>query len=352
MTGIPIISRRCLVIAEAGVNHNGNIDMAKRLIDAAAAAGADAVKFQTFHAEDVVTAAAKKAGYQKRNTRNSAESQLSMLKKLELKDGDFRSLKRYCDRAKIIFLSTPFDIKSVDLLETLVPFYKISSGEITNCALLESVAAKGKPVVLSTGMATVKEIADALRVLDTAKPGIEVILLHCTTNYPCPFEEVNLKAMLTLKEVFGLNVGYSDHTTGIEVPIAAVALGARIIEKHFTLDRSLPGPDHKASLEPDELKTMIRSIKNIERALGDGIKKPTKSELKIKDAVRRSLVAKRDIEAGHRINKKDIAIKRPGDGIAPCFINSITGMVARAGLKKDGVFQWALLRRSENERKN
>jgi len=329
----------CFIIAEAGVNHNGKLKLAKKLIDAAKKAGADAVKFQTWITEELVTKTAKKAEYQKRTT-GAKENQYQMIKKLELSQEDFRELKKYADKKGIIFLSTPDEKKSADFLDELgVPAFKIGSGEVTNLLYLEYVARKKKPVILSTGMTTLKEVGEAVKTMKKAGNN-KIILLHCTTNYPCPLEEVNLRAMLTLKKKFGLPVGYSDHTLGITVPIMAVTLGAQVIEKHFTLDRSLPGPDHKASLEPAELKEIVKAIRNAEKALGDGIKKPTKNEEKIKEVIRKSIVARSDILKGTRITKNILIVKRPGTGIEPKYFNKVIGKRAKKDIKKDSLIKF------------
>lgn len=327
------------IIAEAGVNHIGDIELAFKLIDVAKEAGADAVKFQTFKAERVTTKKASMAEYQKKNVGKS-KTQYEMIKKLELSFDDFVKLKEYCDEKGILFLSSPFDHESIDFLELLVPCYKIPSGEIVNYPYLEHVASKRKPIIMSTGMANLGEVERALNIIYNVNSNAEVYLLHCTTNYPTPFDEVNLKAMVTLREAFKVPVGYSDHTLGIEVPIAAVALGAVIIEKHFTLDRNLPGPDHKASLEPDELKVMVRAIRNVEKALGDGIKRPNRSEETIMQVVRKKLVAVRDMDIGEIVKKKDIAIKRADKGLKPEFIDMITGKQLRKSIKEDEPFTW------------
>ena len=337
MNGID--TSKVFIIAEAGVNHNGDIRLAYKLVDAAKEAGADAVKFQTFKAENVVSKIAEKAEYQ-RETTNFKESQYQMIKKLELSFEDFVKIKDYCDKKGIIFLSTPFDYESVDFLENLVPLYKIGSGEITNLPFLEYIAKKGKPIILSTGMSTFGEVEEAIKTIINLNSSLLLVLLHCVSNYPAKYEDVNLKAMLTLKEAFKLPVGYSDHTLGIEIAIAAVALGAKVIEKHFTLDRGLPGPDHKASLEPDELKKMVKAIRNVEKALGSGIKKPAQSELKVMKVARRSLVAARDIRAGEVVKESDILIKRPGTGILPKFKEIIIGMRLTRDVKKDNPFDW------------
>ena len=321
------------------MNHNGNVDIAKQLIDAAVAASADAVKFQTFHADSVVTCTAEKAEYQK-STTSSNESQYDMIKNLELSDGIFQELSEYADRKGIIFLSTPFDEESVDLLDRIgVPAFKIPSGEITNFLLLKKIVEKKKPLILSTGMATLGEVEDAVNFLK-ANGGEEIILLHCTTSYPAPIHSVNLRAMETLRCAFQVPVGYSDHTEGIMIPIAAVSMGAQVVEKHFTLDRSLSGPDHLASLEPQELKAMVVAIREVEHALGNGIKGPTEEEEAIKSVARRSVVARCDIKSGDILNENNIALKRPGTGIQPQFIRYILGMRARRNIKRDEILQW------------
>jgi len=328
----------CFIIAEAGVNHNGDIGLAKELIDAAKKAGADAVKFQTFKAENLVTENAEMAEYQKKNL-GKKESQLKMLKKYELNYNDFKRLKRYCDKKGIIFLSTPHSEDAVDFLEPLVPAYKIGSGDLTNLPFLEKIAQKKKPIILSTGMAMLDEVREAVKVIKKHGNN-KIILLHCTTNYPCPIEEVNLKTMLTLKREFRLPVGYSDHTLGILVPIMAVAMGAQVLEKHFTLNKNLPGPDHKTSLEPDELREMVKKVREAEKALGDGIKKPTKSEEKIKKIVRKSIVAKNDIPGDAVITEDMLIIKRPGIGIKPKYLNKIIGKKAKKDIKKDSLIKF------------
>lgn len=320
---------RTLIIAEAGVNHNGDMALARRLIDVAAVAGADMVKFQTFNADRLVTASAKKADYQIRST-GAAESQHEMLRRLELSREMHEELIAHCKLRGISFLSTGFDIESIDLL---VDFgqnqFKIPSGEITNLPYLRHVGRLGKPVILSTGMSTMDEIAAALGILEQAgTPHERITLLHCTTEYPTPMNEVNLRAMLTMRDAFGVAVGYSDHTAGIEVSIAAVALGASVIEKHFTLDRTLPGPDHLASLEPDELKAMVASIRNIEQVLGDGVKRPSASEARNMAVARKSLVAARAIHAGEVFSASNLAVKRPGTGISPMRWDEVLGRTA------------------------
>ncbi len=321
------------IIAEAGVNHNGSPETARRLADAAKAAGADCVKFQTFKAENLVSRGAQKAEYQKNTT--GGGSQEEMLKKLELSCSDFRALKEYCDSIGICFLSTPFDPESIDFLNTIdMPFWKIPSGEITNYPYLRAIAKTGKPVVMSTGMCNMEEIREAIGALRENGAG-EIRLLHCNTEYPTPFEDVNLKAMQTLRREFGLETGYSDHTQGIEVPIAAAAMGAVIIEKHFTLDRNMEGPDHKASLEPEELAAMVRAIRNIEKAMGNGIKAPSPSEEKNIPVARKSIVAKTGIRAGEILTEENLTAKRPGTGISPMRWNEVIGTKAVRDFKED-----------------
>ena len=324
----------CFIIAEAGVNHNGDINLAKRLIDVAKEAGADAVKFQTFKAEELVTADAGKAQYQKETT-DAKESQFEMLRKLELTESDFEELFNYAQKKGIIFLSSPFDKRSVDLLDKLgVPAFKIPSGEITDFPLLRHIATKGKPIILSTGMATLGEIEEALEVI--RKEGVEeIVLLHCVSCYPAKIEDTNLKAMDTLRYAFNLPVGLSDHSLGVSIPVAAVALGACVIEKHFTLDKNLPGPDHRASLEPDELKEMVRAIRDIEKALGDGIKRPTEEEEENKKVGRRSIVARVDIPRGAIITEEMLTMKRPSGGIEPRHIKMIVGRKAREHIRSE-----------------
>ena len=333
--------KHVLIIAEAGVNHNGSIKMAKQLIDVATEAGADIVKFQTFKAGKLVSKAARQAEYQKANLKNMDDSQYNMLKRLELDEAMHIELIDYCQQKGITFLSTGFDEESVDLLDRLgVPFYKIPSGEITNKPYLQHIARKLKPVVISTGMADLNEIKEALDVLTGEGLDLSMItVLHCNTEYPTPMEDVNLKAMLTIKETFKVKVGYSDHTKGIEVAIAAVAMGAEVIEKHFTLDRNLPGPDHKASLEPDELKAMVSAIRNIELALGDGVKKASKSEIKNITLARKSIVAIKKIKKGEIFSTQNIAAKRPGNGISPMRWDEIIGEKAIKEFKPDDLIE-------------
>lgn len=332
------MKNKVFIIAEAGVNHNGSLEMAKKMVEVAKEAGADAIKFQTFKAENLVTKNAIKAEYQKKTT-DKNESQYEMIKKLELSFNNFKELKNYCEEIGIIFLSTPFDFESIDFLDNLgLEIFKIPSGEIINLPYLKKIGKLKKKVILSTGMADLGEIEDALDVLiDAGTKRENITVLHCNTEYPTPYEDVNLLAMNTIKEAFKVNVGYSDHTLGIEVPIAAVALGAKVIEKHFTLDKNLPGPDHKASLEPDELKTMITAIRNIEKVLGNGIKKPSPSELKNKPIARKSIVAKRKIRKGEVFTEENITVKRPGTGISPMRWYEIIGRVAERDYEKDEV---------------
>ena len=320
---------KIFIIAEAGVNHNGSIELAKKLIDAAVEAGADAVKFQTFKAESIISKFAPKADYQKKNTEHN-ESLLDMLKKLELSYKDFKDLKKYCDNKGIMFLSTPFDLDSALFLKNIgLEIFKIPSGEITNYLLLREIGSYGKNVILSSGMADLGEIEDAIDVLaDFGTPRRNITVLHCNTEYPTPYKDVNLKAMITIKKAFNIKVGYSDHTHGIEIPIASVAMGAEIIEKHFTIDNKLEGPDHKASLEPEELKAMVDAIRNIEKAMGDGVKKPSKSELKNKDIVRKSIVAKKPIRKGEAFTEDNLTVKRPGTGTSPMKWNEVIGRKA------------------------
>ena len=329
----------CFIIAEAGVNHNGDIELAKRLIDIAKEAGTDAIKFQTFKSENIVTPKTPKAKYQAENTRPN-ESQYRMLKKLELSEDEFRELHRYTRKKGIIFLSTPFDFESADFLEELgVPAFKVSSTDLTNLPFLEYIAEKRKPIILSTGMGTLGEIEEAINTIKNAG-NEEIILLHCITSYPAKFESLNLRAIQTLKEAFKLPVGFSDHSLGIYAPIAAVTLGAVVIEKHFTLDKNLPGPDHKASLNPEELREMTKGMRLIENALGDGIKRLTPEEEEIKSVSRRSIVAKVDIPEGVIITKEMITFKRPGTGLSPKYYQEIIGKKARRNIKADELIYW------------
>lgn len=325
---------RIYIIAEAGVNHNGSLEIAKKMVDAVREAGADAIKFQTFKAENIVTQNASRAEYQVKNTGEDA-SQYSMLKKLELSYDDFRELKAYCDDSGIEFLSTPFDLESIDFLQELgIRFLKIPSGEITNFPYLRKIGQTGMPVIMSTGMSTLEEVGDAIGVLREYGSN-EISLLHCTTEYPAPLDSVNLKAMQTMAEAFNLPVGYSDHTSGIAVSVAAVAMGAVIIEKHFTIDRNMEGPDHKASLELDELKAMVKSIRDVEMAMGTGEKTPAESECANADVARKSIVAKTCIKAGELLTEDNITVKRPGTGISPMKWNSVLGKIAPCDFKAD-----------------
>ena len=327
---------KTLIIAEAGVNHNGDLDLAKQLINAAADAGADLVKFQTFNANRQVTRTAKKADYQTQTT-SSTESQHAMLRRLELTEEMHHQLIAHCLTQNIGFLSTGFDIESVDLLVSLgQECFKIPSGEITTLPFLRHIASNGKPIILSTGMATLGEIEAAIEVLEqTGTPRVKVTILHCTTEYPTPMNEVNLRAMQSIHAAFDVAVGYSDHTEGIEIAIAAVAMGASVIEKHFTLDRTFPGPDHRASLEPAELKAMVTAIRNIEIALGDGIKRLTPSEARNKPVARKSLVASRAISIGEMFTAENLTTKRPGTGISPMRWDEFIGQAAQKDYHED-----------------
>jgi N,N'-diacetyllegionaminate synthase len=335
------MKKHVFVIAEAGVNHNGSLEIAMKLIDVAIAAGADVVKFQTFKTEKCIAVNAPKAGYQKETT-GSDESQLEMVRKLELDEKAHTILNQHCQGKGIQFLSTPFDLESINLLRRLgLEAFKLPSGEITNLPYLRKLGALKKQLILSTGMADIGEIEDALDVLtESGTPLENITVLHCNTEYPTPFEDVNLKAMQTIQNAFpGIAVGYSDHTIGIEVAIAAVAMGASVIEKHFTLDRNLPGPDHKSSLEPDELKAMVQAIRNVEKALGTGIKKPSQSELKNKSIARKSIVAATNIKKGETFTEKNITIKRPGTGINPMRWDEIIGRKAAKPYRRDELIE-------------
>lgn len=327
------------IIAEAGVNHNGSLDLALQLIDAAKASGADAVKFQTFQAVRLATRSAQKANYQERKAEGS-ESQFEMLQRLELDASAHRRLIAHCREIGIEFLSSPFDAESADLLDTLeLPLFKIPSGEITNLPFLQHLARKRRPIILSTGMSTLEEVEEAVEVL-RAQGCPQITLLHCVTEYPAPYAEINLRAMQTLKTAFNLPVGYSDHTLGVEVAIAAVALGAEVIEKHFTIDRSLPGPDHSASLEPIELKQMVSAIRNVELALGNGTKVPAPCELPNIPVARKSVVAARALPLGHQLIAGDLDIKRPGTGLAPKLAETLIGRTLRISIAKDEILNW------------
>jgi N,N'-diacetyllegionaminate synthase len=327
---------KVFIIAEAGVNHNGSIELAKKLIDVASEAGADAVKFQTFKADNLVAKFVQKADYQKKNT-STDESQYQMLKKMELDRNAHEVIINYCKQKKIMFLSTPFDHDSIDLLNSFgMPIFKIASGEITNLPFLRHIGHLAKNVILSTGMSNLQEVKDAFKVLvESGTHKDKITILHATTEYPCPINEVNLRSIQTIAADLGAKVGYSDHTQGIEVPIAAVAMGACVIEKHFTLNREMEGPDHKASLEPNEFKLMVQSIRRIEEALGDGVKKPTKCELKNMLFARKSIVASRDIKAGEIFSFDNISVKRPGIGISPMKWDEILGLVAKRDFLSD-----------------
>lgn len=329
---------KTLIIAEAGVNHNGSLELAKQLVVKAKEAGADIVKFQTGKPELLVSRFAEKAEYQKEST-GSGESQLEMLRRINLTFPDFAPLKAFCEEVGITFLSTPFDLESVAFLDKLgVPFWKIPSGEVTNLPYLEALAKTGRPVVMSTGMCEMGEIEAAIRVLREHGTS-DIRLLHCNTEYPTPFADVNLRAMETMRRAFGVEVGYSDHTKGIEVPIAAAALGATIIEKHFTLDRNMDGPDHKASLEPDELSAMVSAIRNIEQALGSGEKTVSPSERKNIAVARKSIVAKRAIKAGERLTEENLTVKRPGSGVSPMRWRDVLGTAAIRDFEEDEMIE-------------
>ena len=332
---------KIFIIAEAGVNHNGSLERAIQMVDVAAEAGADAIKFQTFKAERVIARTAPKADYQKAAT-GSEESQLEMVKKLELDEEAHTALINHCKEKRVVFLSTPFDLESIDLLNNLgLEIFKIPSGEITNLPYLRKLGALRKRLILSTGMADLGEIEDALDVLTESGTPIEnITVLHCNTEYPTPFEDVNFRAMLTISQAFGVAVGYSDHTLGIEIPIAAAALGASVIEKHFTLDRNMEGPDHRASLEPNELKSMVTAIWNIEKAMGKGIKKPSPSELKNKSIARKSIVAARDIRKGEVLTETNLTVKRPGTGISPMRWDEVIGTKSERVYEIDEPIAW------------
>lgn len=329
---------KVLIIAEAGVNHNGDIRLACEMIDRAAEAGADIIKFQTAKPELVISRFAPKAEYQKKTT-GEQESQLEMCKKIHLKFDEYIPLKKHCEEKGIEFLSTPFDLKSIEFLEKLgMRIWKIPSGEITNLPYLIRIAGTGKPVILSTGMCSMQEVKDAVRVLRENGAG-EISLLHCTTEYPAPYEDVNLKAMLTMRQETNLPVGYSDHTKGLTIPVAAAAMGAVIIEKHFTLDKNMEGPDHKASLEPDELRQMVEQIRIVEAAMGDGRKVPGISEMKNIEIARKSIVAAREIKKGELLTEGIITAKRPGSGISPMQWNNVIGTRAIRDFEEDELIE-------------
>jgi len=331
------IGHPCFIIAEAGVNHNGDIAIARKLIDAAAVAGADAVKFQTFTADKIVSPLAPKADYQKVSSGGS-ESQFEMLQRLELSQQAHRELKTYCEAKSILFISTPFDEESADFLDALgVSFFKIGSGEITNLPLLVYTAQKGKPIILSTGMAFLHEVSEAVSAIRSVGND-QICLLQCVSNYPAEPRDVNLRAMETISKAFQVPVGYSDHTLGIEVALAAVAMGACVIEKHFTLDKTMPGPDHRASADPMELSQLVEGIRKIEASFGHGRKEPAQSEANTAAVARKSLVASRDLEAGTRLSVSDIDIKRPGDGLLPKMKPYLIGLTLRVPVKRGEVF--------------
>lgn len=325
------------IIAEAGVNHNGKLKNAKILVDIASKSGVDAVKFQTFKSEGVVTKNAHSASYVKKNIGKEIK-QIDLIKRYELSYKDFEELKKYCDKKNIIFLSTPHSFDAIDFLEGLVPAFKFGSGDLTNIPFIIHAAKKKKPIILGTGMSTLKEINFAINSIEKTK-NKQIIALHCTTNYPCSFEDVNLRAMITMQKKLDCLVGYSDHSLGITVPIIATALGANIIEKHFTIDKNLPGPDHKASLDPNELNKMVVEIRNTEKILGSPIKKPTSSEKNYINLIRKSIIAKKDIKKGALIEKDNITIKRPATGISPIFYDKIIGKKAKRNIKKDIVIK-------------
>lgn len=337
------IGKPCFIIAEAGVNHNGDIQLAKKLVDTAVDAGVDAVKFQTFKSENVVTKYADIAEYQEKNT-GMKELQLNMIRKFELSYDKFLILKKYCDDKGTIFLSTPHSLDAIDFLQDIVPFYKVSSGDLTNIPFLKKIAKKDKMMIISTGMATLDEVKDAVRTIENEN-NRKIVLLHCTTSYPCPLKDVNLNAMKTMMREFDYPVGYSDHTLGLDVSKLAVREGASVLEKHFTIDKDLKGPDHKASLNPNELKELVRLIRNKELEvsenenliMGSYEKKPTKEEIKISKIVRKSIVAKIDISKGTAITEEMLAIKRPGMGIKPKYINKVIGNEAKRNIKQDTV---------------
>lgn len=332
----------CFIIAEAGVNHNGDVELAKRLVDVAAEAGADAVKFQTFCADRLVSITAPKAEYQLQTT-DTAESQLDMLRRLELSPTTHRELDTYCEECGVLFLSTPFDEGGVDLLDELgVPAFKIGSGEVTNWPFLEYVARKGKPIILSTGMSYLSEVDEAVRVIRGAGCN-QLTLLHCISNYPAAPADANLRAMQTMAAAFDVSVGYSDHTPGVEIALAAVALGACVIEKHLTLDRNLPGPDHRASLEPRELRALVAGVRAVEQALGSGVKRPVPAEMGNREVGRRSLVATQAIAAGTVITREMLIAKRPATGVQPIHIDLVVGRTAMASIPAGQVITFDLL---------
>jgi N,N'-diacetyllegionaminate synthase len=331
---------KVFIIAEAGVNHNGSLKIAKKMVDVAVSAGADAIKFQTFHARLLASKFAPKAAYQ-RKTMGKDENQLEMIKRLELGLSAHKELIRYCRAKKIAFLSTPFDLESIGLLQRLgLRMIKVSSGEVTNLPYLRKIGSLRKKIIISTGMANLKEIRKALDILiSSGTKKNDITVLHCNTAYPTPMEDVDLKAMIAIRDKFKVKVGYSDHTLGIEVPIAAVALGASIIEKHFTLDKNMNGPDHKSSLERNELKAMVSAVRNIEQALGRGIKRPSKSERKNMHIARKSIIAKQNIRRGEVLTEDNITIKRPGTGISPMNWDEVIGRIAKRSFSQDELIQ-------------
>jgi N-acetylneuraminate synthase/N,N'-diacetyllegionaminate synthase len=332
----------CLIVAEAGVNHNGRVDLARRLIEAAAAAGADAVKFQTFRAERLAGPQAAKAAYQLRTT-DASESQFEMLRGLELPLEGYPELMAVCRQRGLLFMSSPFDEESADFLDDLdMPLFKIPSGELTNLPFLAHVARKGKPLIISTGMSTLEEVEAAFDTVVREGNG-QIILLHCTSGYPVDPEDANLRAMQTLAKTFGVPVGYSDHTLGIAVPLAAVALGACVIEKHFTLARALPGPDHQASAEPGELASLVHGIRSVEKALGHGRKEPVPSEAAVASVARKSLVAAKDIPAGTKITADLLVLRRPGTGLPPAMLTSVVGRRARRDIEAGTMLEWEMV---------
>ena len=337
------MSNHVIIIAEAGVNHNGSLELSKQLIDKAVEAGVDIIKFQTFKSEKLVSKKARQADYQQRNIGKKDEGQLTMLKKLELSQADHEELIAYCNKKGIRFFSTAFDMDSIDYLHSLnMGLWKIPSGEITNYPYLRKIAQYKEPVILSTGMCELSDIEAAMNVLlEFGVKKEQITILHCNTEYPTPFGDVNLRAMLEIGEKFGVQIGYSDHTKGIEVPIAAVALGATVIEKHFTLDKNMEGPDHKASLEPEELKAMVSAIRNIEQALGIGHKIISESERKNIEIARKSIVAARPIKAGELLTEENLTVKRPGNGINPMRWNEVVGTYAFQSFNEEDLIQLA-----------
>ncbi len=332
-------NKKTFIISEIGVNHNGDINLAKKMIKSASECGVDAVKFQTFKSEDLVSENAKTAVYQEKNTNEN--SQLEMLKKLELSFEDFNELKSYASKCNVMFISSPFDIKSVDLLEKLdVPLYKLGSGELNNFELIDYVQKTNKTMILSTGMATLDEIKETYDFINDKK---NLVILHCITGYPISFEEANLNFIKTLQSNFNVPIGFSDHSPGIELPIAAVALGACVVEKHFTLDKNLEGPDHKASLNPDEFKAMVAAIRNVEVAMGDGVRKFSDNELEIKKVARKSIVLNQNLSKDTIIERKMLSVKRPGTGILPKFIDDVVGKKLIKDLKVNNVLKWEYL---------